>query len=116
MAVSSLPKDVATRLFKMLAVDEQAANAVKRDHASYAKLNLLTQQMNLLKHQAVGVVEKSVAQAEYDEGAKRLVNMLAVNESTALAIKSSPVACAKLSILAEQVGLLQAQAQEAVDE
>ncbi len=37
MAVSSLDKDVATRLFRMLAVNEQAADAIKRDHASYAK-------------------------------------------------------------------------------
>ena len=39
--------DVATRLFKMLAVNEQTAASVKRDHASYAKLSLLTQQAQM---------------------------------------------------------------------
>ena len=34
MAVSSLDKDVATRLFRMLAVNEQAADAIKRSTAS----------------------------------------------------------------------------------
>ena len=34
---------------RMLAVNEQTVSSVKRDHASYAKLSLLTQQMGLLQ-------------------------------------------------------------------
>lgn len=138
MAVSSLPKDVATRLFRMLAVNEQSATAVKRDHASYAKLSLLTEQMNMVQQQAQRTVEKSEAKgakqaridevdaapgggtlalsSEYDEGAKRLLSMITVDESTVLTVARDTSACAKLSVLAEQVGLLQAQAQQCIDE
>lgn len=138
MAVSSLDKDVATRLFKMLAVNEQNVSAVKRDHASYAKMSLLTQQMQLLQQQAQTVVEKTEAKAikmakieevkgpaaetrlalseEYDEGAKRLLGMLAVREDTVTTISQDHAASARLSLLAEQVGLLQAQAKQAVDD
>lgn len=134
MSLSSVNKEVATRLFHMLAVSEQTANAVKHDHASYAKLSLLTQQMNLLQQQATGVVEKTAAKAEemqlspgladectalsteYNEGARRLVTMLGVDDKVVSAIKRDHGACAKLSILSEQVGLLQAQAHEAVGE
>ena len=56
MAVSSLDKDVATRLFRMLAVNEKAQESVKRDHASYAKLSLLTQQAQMVQQQAVQAV------------------------------------------------------------
>lgn len=149
MAVSSCNKEVATRLFRMLAVNEQTATAVKRDHASYAKLSLLTQQMNLLQQQAQKVVDKSEVQvakqarvdegendapigisevnapaaesrlalsSEYDEGAKRLLSMITVNEKTVMTVARDQTACAKLSILAEQVGLLQEQAAQCVDE
>lgn len=137
MAVSSLDKDVATRLFRMLAVNENTASAVKRDHASYAKLSLLTQQMNLLQQQAATVIEKSEAKAikftqaekadhagdtrlalseEFDEGAQRLCTMLAVSDSTLATISTDHAASARLSLLAEQVGLLQGQAKQAVDD
>ena len=133
MSVSGLNKEVATRLFKMLAVNEHTVNNVKRDHASYAKLSLLTQQVNLLQHQAQLVVDKSEAKmliketepasenritlsSDYDEGAKRLCTMLAVTENTAATISKDPAASAKMSLLAEQVGLLQQQAKQAVDE
>lgn len=132
MAVSSCNKEVATRLFRMLAVNEQTVTTVKRDHASYAKLSLLTQQAQLLQRQAVQVVNKSAARAgelniglvesctalssDFDDGAKRLLGVLAVNEQTALAISTDAAASAKLSLLAGQVGLLQEQAQQVIDE
>eukprot|EP00310_Coccolithus_braarudii_P021203 CAMPEP_0183351454 /NCGR_PEP_ID=MMETSP0164_2-20130417/24988_1 /TAXON_ID=221442 /ORGANISM="Coccolithus pelagicus ssp braarudi, Strain PLY182g" /LENGTH=262 /DNA_ID=CAMNT_0025523643 /DNA_START=96 /DNA_END=884 /DNA_ORIENTATION=+ len=133
MAVSSLNKEVATRLFRMLAVNEQKMDSVKRDHSSYAKLSLLTQQVNLLQYQAQRVVDKSAVKVidvgspqlsencttlstEYDEGAKRLLSMISIDESRLAAVKSDSTACAKLSILAEQVGMLQAQAKEVVDD
>jgi hypothetical protein len=131
MAVSSLDKDVATRLFKMLAVNEHTAAAVKRDHASYAKLSLLTQQANLVQQQAVHVVNKvakragaddeinltcTALSAEYDSSAGRVLAMLDVNERTVALIKKDTPACAKLSLLGEQVEMLQQQAQEAVED
>ena len=64
----NMNKEVATRLFRMLAVSEQTAATLKRDGASYARLNLLTQQMNLLQAQAQGTVEKSVAKAQAADG------------------------------------------------
>jgi len=134
----NMDKDVATRLFRMLAVNEQTVNSVKRDHSSYAKLSLLTQQMQLLQKQATGVVEKCeekvkkqaridepeiefsetrlIVSDEYDEGAKRLLSMITVNEKTVLAVAKDTASCAKLSVLADQVGLLQEQAQSCVDE
>ena len=133
MAVSSCNKEVATRLFQMLAVTEQAASQVKADHASYAKMSLLTQQMHMVQQQAVGVVNKSASKAdpaddialssgcttlstEFDEGAKRLLTLLDVNKKAVTTIAKDHGACAKLSLLAEQVGLLQQQAQEAVSD
>lgn len=133
----NMGKEVATRLFKMLAVRDETVSAVKRDHASYAKLSLLTSQMSQLQQQAQAVVEKSEAKAiklakvekaqqpgdtrlalsdEYDEGARRLLGMLVVNESTAAHVACDDAASARLSLLAEQVGFLQAQAKQAVDE
>lgn len=145
----NMDKAVATRLFRMLAVNEQTISSVKADHASYAKLSLLTQQMGLLQQQAQRVVDKAETKAakvarieevgaspgrtdgaspgrtdcttlsvssEYDEGAKRLLSMITVSDSTALAVKSDTSSCARLSILAEQVGLLQEQAQTCIDE
>ena len=131
----NMNKEVATRLFRMLAVTEQTAATVKRDHASYAKLHLLSQQMNLLSAQAQQTVDKSVSKAqatcetelslsetctalstEFDEGAERLLTVMAVNDKTVATIKRDPPACAKLSLLAEQAGLLQQQAQQAIHE
>merc|ERR1719174_1253664 len=130
----NMDKQVATRLHKMLAVNDQTVAAVKRDHASYAKLSLLTQQMNLLQHQAQTVVDKCEAKAikfpksehtsdtrlalseEFDDGAQRLVGMLALSKTTADTISCDDGASARLSLLAEQVGLLQAQAKQAVDD
>ena len=121
----NMGKDVATRLFRMLAVNEQTVNAVKRDAASYAKLSLLTQQMGLVQNQAQRVVEKAethrakqakldgditltctALSAEYDDGAKRLLSMITHDERTVALVSRDPPACAKLSVLAEQVGLL----------
>ena len=94
MSVSALDKDVATRLFKMLAVNEQTAESVKRDHAAYAKLSMLTQQAQMLQAQAINTVNKVAAKAddsveitststalstEFDDGAKRLLKMMNVN-------------------------------------
>jgi len=129
----NMGKEVATRLHKMLAVNDTTVAAVKRDHASYAKLSLLTQQMNLLHSQAQTVVDKCEAKAiklakvensdtrlalsdEFDEGANRLLSMLAVSNSTAQTISCDDAASARLSLLSEQVGLLQAQAKQAVDD
>merc|ERR1712203_627725 len=131
MALSNMNKEVTTRLFQMLAVNEQNVRNVKRDHASYAKLSLLTQQMSLLQKQAQLVVDKSQAHRvgedvqlhetctalnECDEGARQLLSLLAVNEKTKAKVKRDSAACAMLSLLAGQVGLLQEQAQQAVDE
>jgi len=118
----------------MLAVSEQTASTLKRDGASYAKLSLLTQQMHLLQAQAQNTVSKSVAKAEatdgdlslsescttlsteFDAGAKRLLAVMAVNEKTVAMIKRDPPAAAKLSLLSEQVGMLQDQAHQAIGE
>jgi hypothetical protein len=130
MAVSSLDKDVATRLFRMLAVNEKAQESVKRDHASYAKLSLLTQQAQMVQQQAVQVVNKAATKAaadddinlctalstEFDAGAGRILSMMNVNEKTVAIIKKDPPASAKLSLLGEQVEFLQQQAQEAVED
>lgn len=151
----NMDKGVATRLFRMLAVNEKSVSSIKRDHSSYAKLSLLTQQMGLVQQQAQQVVERSekkvakqarieeaevtpisegggggdpsitevgggetrlAVSSEYDEGAKRLLSMITTNESTVLAVSRDTSACARLSILAEQVGLLQDQAQSCIDE
>lgn len=128
----NMGKDVATRLFRMLAVNEQTVNSVKRDASSYAKLSLLTQQMGLVQQQAQRVVEKAETKrakgddgivlkctalsAEYDDGAKRLLSMITADERTVASVARDPPACAKLSVLAEQVGLLQEQAQTCIDE
>jgi len=129
----NMNKEVATRLFRMLAVSEATANTIKRDHASYAKLNLLTQQAQLLQAQATQTVSKSVTKAqadgeitlretctalstEFDEGAKRLLTIMAVDEQTVATVKRDAPASAKLSLLAEQCGLLQQQAQQALSE
>ena len=104
MAVSNCNKEVATRLYRMLAISELEADRVKSDHASFAKLGLLTQQAQLLQRQAVQVVNKSVLKAEKDElaglstmstalttddsaGAKRVLAVLAVNEKTQATIE-----------------------------
>lgn len=137
MAVSSLDKDVATRLYAMLAVSELDAAAVKADHASYAKLQLLTAQAKLLQRQAVQVVNKSVSEAldtgaapelplseprntalttEFNEGTCRMLRSFSVNDQTVATIKRDRAACAKLSLLADQVQLLQEQAKQVVDE
>eukprot|EP00316_Scyphosphaera_apsteinii_P024024 CAMPEP_0119349122 /NCGR_PEP_ID=MMETSP1333-20130426/109392_1 /TAXON_ID=418940 /ORGANISM="Scyphosphaera apsteinii, Strain RCC1455" /LENGTH=341 /DNA_ID=CAMNT_0007361717 /DNA_START=14 /DNA_END=1040 /DNA_ORIENTATION=- len=132
MAVSSLDKDVATRLFRMLAVNEHAAASVKRDHASYAKLSLLTQQAQLLQQQAIQTVNKVAKKAaaaddeikltctalstEFDDSASRVLTLLDVNEKTVAMVKRDTPASAKLSLLGEQVECLQQQAQEAVED
>ena len=133
MAVSSCNKEVATRLYRMLAISELEADRVKSDHASFAKLGLLTQQAQLLQRQAVQVVNKSVLKAEKDElaglstmstalttedssGAKRVLAVLAVNEKTQATIERDQPASAKLSLLADQVDFLQEQAQQVVDD
>ena len=134
MAVSSLNKEVATRLFRMLASDEQALTSVKHDHASYAKLSLLTQQAKLLKGQAVEIVNRAVTvqmentgeagegqpctavSTEQNDGVGLIMGMLAVNNRTIATIRRDRSACAKLSLLADQVGLLQAQATQCMDE
>jgi len=129
MSLSAMDKDVTTRLFRMLAVNEQTANSVKRDHASYAKLSLLTQQANLVQQQAVQVVNKVASKkadddinlctalsTEFDDSANRLLCMMNVNEQTVTMIKKDVPACAKLSLLGEQVQMLQQQAQEAVED
>ena len=113
----NMDKQVATRLHKMLAVNDTTVAAVKRDHASYAKLSLLTQQMNLLKKQAETVVEKCEAKAikfakvaqpadtrlalseEFDAGAKRFVGMLALSQPTVEMISCDDGASARLSLL-----------------
>merc|ERR1712166_1318737 len=131
----NMNKEVATRLFRMLAVSEQTANTVKHDHASYAKLHLLSQQMQLLQAQATQTVTKSVAKAEkaqekdiiltenctalsaeYDDGAKRLLTIMAVDHKTAEKIKRDTPACAKLSLLSDQAAMLQQQAQLALQD
>eukprot|EP00320_Phaeocystis_rex_P003742 CAMPEP_0119065402 /NCGR_PEP_ID=MMETSP1178-20130426/8230_1 /TAXON_ID=33656 /ORGANISM="unid sp, Strain CCMP2000" /LENGTH=272 /DNA_ID=CAMNT_0007046913 /DNA_START=51 /DNA_END=869 /DNA_ORIENTATION=- len=131
----NMNKEVATRLFRMLAVSEQTANTIKHDHASYAKLHLLSQQMLLLQAQTEQTVAKSLAKAqadnegdiqltekctalspEYDEGAKRLLTIMAVDKTTVDTIKRDTPACAKLSLLADQASMLQQQAQQALSD
>jgi len=136
MSLSPMDKEVVTRLFRMLAVSETKKDAIQRDSASYAKLSLLTQQMALLQQQAQHVVDSSstnharlvdemglvieetcmALSTEYDEGAKRLLSMLDVSEKSVAVVKQNHASCAKLSILSTQVGLLQQQAQKAIDE
>jgi len=123
-------KDVETRLFKMLAVNEQTASSVRRDHAAYARLSLLTQQAQLVQQQAVQVVNKvasksekekinlctALVSTEYDDGANKLLTMMNVNHETVALIKKDPPASAKLSLLGEQCEFLQQQAQEAIED
>lgn len=125
----NMDKAVATRLHRMLAVSELEASSVKSDSASYAKMNLLTQQAHLLRQQAVQTVNKSASRksddvqltndctalSEYDSGAKRLLSLLNVNEKAAEQIRRDKPAAAKLSLLADQVDLLQGQAQQVLD-
>merc|ERR1712153_240682 len=93
------------------------------------------QQMNLLQAQAQQTVTKSVAKAEkanaddiiltenctalsaeYDDGAKRLLTIMAVDHKTAETIKRDTPACAKLSLLSDQAAMLQQQAQLALQD
>jgi len=132
----NMSKEVATRLFRMLAVNETTVNSVKRDAASYARLSLLTQQMALIQQQAHRVVEtaevrlakqaklegeitmitSTAISSEYDQGAKQLLSMITTNEKAAALVARDAPACARLSVLAEQVELLQEQAQTCIDE
>jgi len=136
MSLSPMDKAVVERLFRMLAVNEIKKDAVKRDSASYAKLSLLTQQMALIQQQAQHVVDTSstnharlidetgleinenvlALSTEYDEGAKRLLSMLDVSNTSIALVKQNHASCAKLSVLSTQVSLLQQQAQKAIDE
>ncbi|KAL1518798.1 hypothetical protein AB1Y20_003078 [Prymnesium parvum] len=136
MAVSNCNKEVATRLFRMLAISEASVDAVKRDHASYAKLSLLTQQASLLQRQAEQVVQKSCLCAaaadgelrtakiescspvalECSDGAMQLLSKLPVSQKAMDLITRDQASCAKLSLLSEQVGLLKQQAQQVIEE
>ena len=131
MALSSLSKDVATRLFRMLDVDHHSIDAIKRDHAVYAKLSLITSQADVINQQAAQVVDKAKSRAhqnahivqsctalspEYDDGTKHLLSLMCVDDKIVDAIKQDHGACAKLSLLSEQVQLLQQQAQQALQE
>merc|ERR1712166_529297 len=123
----NMNKEVATRLFRMLAVSEQTANTVKHDHASYAKLHLLSQPTQTVT-KSVAKAEKeqekdiiltencTALSAEYDDGAKRLLTIMAVDHKTAETIKRDTPACAKLSLLSDQAAMLQQQAQLALQD
>ncbi len=56
MALSSLNKEVATRLLESVCPADHLSS-VRRDHAACAKLSLLAEQMEHLRAQAHGVVE-----------------------------------------------------------
>ena len=59
MALANLNKDVLTRLMKMITTDDNASYDIKSDHATYAKLSLLANQMHLLQEQARQVLAES---------------------------------------------------------
>lgn len=59
MALSNLDKEVATRLFAMLAGGEDRLEAVRRDYAAYSKLSLLAAQVRTLQAEAARIVEEA---------------------------------------------------------
>ena len=59
MALSNMNKDVVTRLMKMITVSDNKLDEIKSDHAAYAKLNMLANQMYMLQQQAQEVVYES---------------------------------------------------------
>ena len=59
MALSSMNKDVITRLMKMLSSNDDHMDEIKADHAAYAKLNLLALQMQMLQEQARSIISES---------------------------------------------------------
>lgn len=59
MALANMNKDVITRLMAMISSNDDDIGVVKRDHAAYAKLNLLASQMHMLQEQAMSIVDES---------------------------------------------------------
>ena len=57
--LSNMNKDVVTRLMKMITVSDNKLDEIKSDHAAYAKLNMLANQMYMLQQQAQEVVYES---------------------------------------------------------
>ena len=59
MAVSNLNKDVATRLFQMIAIDDNQVQNLKHDACAYSKLQLIASQIQMLQRQAMDIVQES---------------------------------------------------------
>ena len=117
----------------MLALREQAsaADALKADHAAYARMALLAEQLALLRKQAVKVASESRKAAAWETCASaRATSALScdvavttqlatlgladVDGPTVAAVAADPRGSAKLSLLAEQVEMLREQAEAAV--
>ena len=60
MALSSLNKDVATRLFRMLSAHDDSVSIVKQNYAAYGKLSIIAAQMQMLEAQAKDIMDESL--------------------------------------------------------
>ena len=56
MALTNLNKDIQTRLFSMLALNDNNIEIVKSHSASYAKLGLIAEQINELQEKAKEII------------------------------------------------------------
>ena len=60
MALSNLNKEVATNLFKMLAIDDKnQIDTVRRHNSSFGQLKLIAEQMLILKEKADQIISNS---------------------------------------------------------
>tara|TARA_B110001450_G_C17611843_1_gene477598 strand:+ start:279 stop:635 length:357 start_codon:yes stop_codon:yes gene_type:complete len=57
MALSSLDKDVATRLFQMISKNDDCLDSIKQDHSAYGKLELIFSQIQFLQQQARQIID-----------------------------------------------------------
>ena len=56
MALSNLDKDNLNRLFSMISIDENSVNSIKSNYSTYAKLEVILNQIENLKLQANKII------------------------------------------------------------
>ena len=59
MSLSNLNKETITNLFEMLEINsnqEKAIDSIKANYASYARLELISKQMLMLKNEAYNII------------------------------------------------------------
>ena len=70
MALSNLDKDNLDRLFNMINIDdtnnEKIINNVKSNNTTYAKLQLITKQIEMLKQEAIQIINENNELNEYN--------------------------------------------------